>query len=70
MGKLGGNSGLGLAIAKRFKAEGASVAILGRNSETLESAVSDIDGDTISSIGDVRVCLKNRIERLAEYMRV
>ena len=50
----GGNSGLGLAIAKRFAAEGASVAILGRNSETLESAVSDIGGNTISSIGDVR----------------
>ena len=45
---------MGLAIAKRFKAEGASVAILGRNSETLASAVSDIGGDTISSIGDVR----------------
>ena len=27
----GGNSGLGLAIAKRFRAEGSSVAILGRN---------------------------------------
>ena len=62
MGKLegkvaaitGGNSGLGLAIAKRFKAEGASVAILGRNSETLESAVSDISGDTISFKGDVK----------------
>ena len=62
MGKLigkvaaitGGNSGLGLAIAKRFKAEGASVAILGRNSETLESAVNEIGEDTISSKGDVR----------------
>ena len=32
----GGNSGLGLAIAKRFRAEGAAVAIMGRNSETLE----------------------------------
>ena len=62
MGKLtgkvaaitGGNSGLGLAIAKRFKAEGASVAILGRNSETLESAVNEIGEGTISSKGDVR----------------
>ena len=50
----GGNSGLGLAIAKRFKAEGASVAILGRKSETLKSAVNEIGGDTLSSRGDVR----------------
>ena len=62
MGKLegkvaaitGGNSGLGLAIAKRFRAEGASVAILGRKSEILKSAVNEIGGDTVSSMGDVR----------------
>ena len=50
----GGNSGLGLAIAKRFRAEGASVAIMGRNSETLESAVAEIGEGTVSSRGDVQ----------------
>ncbi len=49
-----GNSGLGLAIAKKCKAEGASVALRGRNSETLKSAVNEIGGDTVSSTGDVR----------------
>ena len=50
----GGNSGLGLAIAKRFSAEGAAVAIMGRNSETLESAVAEIGEGTVSSRGDVQ----------------
>ena len=62
MGKLdgkvaavtGGNSGLGLAIAKRFSSEGASVAILGRNSDALDSAVNEIGRDAISFVGDVR----------------
>jgi NAD(P)-dependent dehydrogenase (short-subunit alcohol dehydrogenase family) len=34
----GGNSGLGLATAKLFIAEGAKVAITGRNQETLDQA--------------------------------
>ena len=50
----GGNSGIGLAIAKRFRAEGAAVAIMGRNSETLESAVAEIGEGTVSSMGDVQ----------------
>ena len=32
---LGGNSGIGLAAAKAFQAEGARVAITGRNEATL-----------------------------------
>lgn len=62
MGKLkgkvaaitGGNSGLGLAIAKKFKSEGASIAIMGRNTSTLKAAVEEIGADTLSSEGDVR----------------
>src|SRR6201991_3567161 len=34
----GGNSGIGLATAKRFIAEGAKVAIAGRSQETLQEA--------------------------------
>ncbi len=34
----GGNSGIGLATAKLFVAEGAKVAITGRNQATLEAA--------------------------------
>lgn len=35
----GGNSGIGLAAAKRLKDEGARVAISGRSKKTLDEAV-------------------------------
>jgi NAD(P)-dependent dehydrogenase (short-subunit alcohol dehydrogenase family) len=38
----GGTSGIGLATAKRFVAEGAEVVITGRRTERLESAVKEI----------------------------
>ncbi len=48
----GGNSGIGLATAKAFKAEGAEVVIFGRNQETLNSAASEL-GDVFAVQGDV-----------------
>ncbi|MFC8566096.1 SDR family NAD(P)-dependent oxidoreductase [Streptomyces sp. NPDC057245] len=38
----GANSGIGLAIAKRFAAEGARVFLAGRRQEPLDAAVADI----------------------------
>lgn len=38
----GGNSGIGLATAKRFASEGANVIITGRRKENLEAAVKEI----------------------------
>ena len=49
----GGNSGIGLAAAKRFAQEGAKVAILGRNEETLNAAVEEIGHGAIGVRGDV-----------------
>ncbi|SFA80221.1 NAD(P)-dependent dehydrogenase, short-chain alcohol dehydrogenase family [Rhizobium sp. NFR07] len=40
----GGTSGIGLAAAKAFSAEGASVFITGRRKEVLDAAVADIGG--------------------------
>jgi NAD(P)-dependent dehydrogenase (short-subunit alcohol dehydrogenase family) len=40
----GGTSGIGLATAKAFALEGASVFITGRRQETLDAAVKSIDG--------------------------
>ena len=48
----GGSSGLGLASAKRFVAEGASVFITGRRQEELDKAVAEIGGDVIAVQAD------------------
>jgi NAD(P)-dependent dehydrogenase (short-subunit alcohol dehydrogenase family) len=49
----GGNSGIGLATAKRFVAEGASVVVTGRRQPELDAAVKEIGGSTIGVRGDV-----------------
>ena len=38
----GGNSGIGLASAKAFVADGARVALFGRDADTLEHAVNEL----------------------------
>lgn len=61
MGKLngkvavvtGGNSGIGLATAKLFHAEGAKVAIAGRDQKTLDAAQKEIGGDALAVRADV-----------------
>lgn len=45
----GGSSGIGLATAKRFAAEGATVYITGRSRESLDAAVALI-GDNVRAI--------------------
>lgn len=49
----GGNSGIGLAIARAFRDEGASVAILGRDPATLQEATTDLGPGTVATRGDV-----------------
>lgn len=48
----GGNSGIGLATAKRFHDEGARIAISGRNRQTLDEAVKLLGRDTIAIQAD------------------
>ena len=50
----GGNSGIGLATAREFKANGASVVILGRDAYTLDQAVASLGKDVVAVQGDVR----------------
>jgi NAD(P)-dependent dehydrogenase (short-subunit alcohol dehydrogenase family) len=49
----GGNSGIGLATAKRFAADGAYVFITGRRQAELHSAVKEIGENVIGVQGDV-----------------
>jgi NAD(P)-dependent dehydrogenase (short-subunit alcohol dehydrogenase family) len=61
MGKLegkialvtGGNSGIGLATAKRFVSEGAYVFVTGRRDAELSAAVKEIGGNVTGIKGDV-----------------
>lgn len=49
----GGNSGIGLATAKRFYEEGARVVISGRDPKTLEEAAKAIGKDVLAVRADV-----------------
>ena len=49
----GGNSGIGLATARRLREEGARVAISGRNVKTLQEAVKMIGDDALAVQTDV-----------------
>lgn len=49
----GGNSGIGLATAKRFVSEGAYVFITGRRQKELDAAVNEIGKNVTAVQGDV-----------------
>jgi NAD(P)-dependent dehydrogenase (short-subunit alcohol dehydrogenase family) len=48
----GGNSGIGLATARLFVAEGAKVAITGRNQATLEAAARELGPNALAIVAD------------------
>ena len=49
----GGSSGLGLATARRFIAEGATVVVTGRRQAELDAAVGELGGSALGVRGDV-----------------
>lgn len=49
----GGNSGIGLSIAREFNKQGADVVIFGRSPESLENATHEIGNGTLAVQGDV-----------------
>jgi len=49
----GGNSGIGLATAQLFIAEGARVAITGRNQKTLDAAAKGLGPNALAFNADV-----------------
>lgn len=50
----GGNSGIGLACAKEFQANGAKVVIFGRSRQTLDQAAAGLSEGSLAVQGDVR----------------
>lgn len=75
MGKLqdkvvvitGGNSGIGLASAKLFAEEGASIVITGRRADVVDAAVAEIGHGAIGFVGDVASIADH--QRLVEDVR-
>ncbi len=64
----GGNSGMGLATAKLFVAEGAKVVITGRRQSEIDSALKEINSDKASGVqGDV-ASMKD-LDRLYETVK-
>ena len=61
----GGNSGIGLAVAKRVIDEGARVIITGRDGETLRSAVDTLGPEALGTIADVGDLAS--IDRMVEF---
>jgi len=50
----GGNSGIGLATAREFKANGAKVVVFGRSQKTLDQTAVELGSDALCVQGDVR----------------
>ena len=63
----GGNSGIGLATAKAFAAEGANVVISGRDEDSLAKAGQEIGGTVLAVRADVTSL--GDLERLFERTR-
>ena len=64
----GGNSGIGLATARLFVAEGAEVAITGRDQQTLDEAVAELGSKARGYRADVTVA-EDRKKLFAELSK-
>lgn len=63
----GGSSGLGLATAKRFIAEGAQVVVTGRRQSELDMAVNELGSSALGIRSDVSILAD--LDRLYEMIR-
>jgi len=69
----GGNSGIGLATAKLFVAEGAKVVITGRNQATLDAAARELGPNALALAADAtdiaatEAAIKKGAEKFGKY---
>ena len=63
----GGNSGIGLATARRFAQEGAQVVIIGRRQKALDEAIALIGHEALAIQGDVSKL--SDLERIFSHIR-
>jgi NAD(P)-dependent dehydrogenase (short-subunit alcohol dehydrogenase family) len=69
----GGNSGIGLATAKLFVAEGAKVVITGRNQATLDAAAKELGPNAFAVAADAtdiaatEAAIKKGAEKFGKY---
>ncbi|MER2535269.1 MAG: SDR family oxidoreductase [Rhizobiaceae bacterium] len=64
---IGGSTGMALATAKRFAAQGARVFVTGRRQEALDAAVSEIGRNAEAVAGDI--ASNEDLDRLYETVR-
>jgi NAD(P)-dependent dehydrogenase (short-subunit alcohol dehydrogenase family) len=57
----GGNSGIGLATAKEFAAQGAQVVVTGRNKKSLDEAVAEIGNNAKAIVSDASKLDENKV---------
>src|SRR5689334_19588496 len=68
----GGNSGIGLGVAKAYAQEGARLAITGRNEKTLEAAAIEIGDGTLAiqsdagKVAEIEAAIKKIKERFGK----
>ncbi|MGC2779200.1 MAG: SDR family oxidoreductase [Bradyrhizobium sp.] len=64
----GGNSGIGLATARRFVAEGAKVAITGRDAKRLEAVARELGSNVLALVADATdiAATEDAVARAAE----
>ena len=71
----GGNSGIGLATAKLFVAEGAKLAITGRNQATLDAAAKELGPNALALSADAtdiaatEAAIQKGAEKFGKYHR-
>jgi short-subunit dehydrogenase involved in D-alanine esterification of teichoic acids len=63
----GGTSGIGLELARRFRAAGSTVAVGGRNAETLDRLADEGLGTVAMDVTDADSVLRGRDDILARY---